>query len=191
MQPSVLYDINRNPITANPNGSLGVGLIGTRSRVGMYGAATGLVAGSAGAQNIASIENPAASGKIVYVKLVKVSAAAGTTASNVFQYAFGRTTATPSAGTTLTAQKHDSNDASPVAIVRSGPTATAAAGALWAGIGPIFQAAGSLNVPEKIAWDSRRDDENIVLAAGEGLLLSAGANDTDWSHSVSFSWEEV
>lgn len=160
--------------------------------VGCYGTATDRITGAAAAQNLLSIENPAASGKTVYVRRVTVSAMLTSTANTNFQYRLGRTTATPTAGTTLTAQKADSNDASPVAIVRSGPTATPATGRLWAGSGLAGSNNPNFGLLEMVAWDGQQDGRrDIVLAAGEGLLVSAEANDTDINHTVAVLWLET
>lgn len=166
--------------------------IGSRVYAGRYGASIARLTGSAAAQNIASIENPAASGKVLYVRRIKVSASATAAAIVNFQIRLGRTTAVPTGGTTQTAQQRATADAAAVGIIRSGPTATAATGNLWAAAGPSFQNNPTVYASEISAWDSQSlEEEDIVLAAGEGLLLFAEANDVDFNLTVSFSWGEV
>lgn len=165
-----------------------------RPVVGIYGAATNRIAGTAGAQNLVSIENPASSGKVVYVRLVKVGSMLTATANTNFQYRLGRTTATPTGGTTLTAQNTDAGTGVPsaVAIVRSGPTATAAAGQLWAGSGLAGSNNPNFGIIELFAWDSDDDDEDVRLEAGSSaLLVSAEGNDADLNHTISFIWAEA
>jgi hypothetical protein len=163
-----------------------------RTVVGRYGASTGRITGSAAAQNLVSIENPAASGKTLYIRKIKISASCVAAAIVNFQLRLGRTTATPTAGTTQTAQKRATADATPVGIVRSGPTATAATGTLWAAAGPSFQNNPTVYASEITAWDSEGDPSiDISLAATEGLLVSAEANDVDFIFTVSFEWGEA
>ena len=184
---------NFQNLTSNPNKSLGVGDIGTRVTAGKYGAATGRIAGTVAAQNIATLANPAASGKVVYVRRITVACVSGGSAQTPYEYTLARTTAAVTAGgTVLISQKRDTADATAVGVARSGAvTATAAAGALWAGPGATAAATAVSHPMQLMAWDSKRDDDDIVLAAGEALLVSAEGNDTDLNHVVSFFWQEV
>lgn len=215
----ILYDANRNPmsvqngvaIPANTNGLLVHGSDGTNARVlsiaasnalkivdvgsrivtGTYSAATSLITGSGSSQNLASIENPSASGKTVFVRRITLMSTVGAAASAKFLFHVGRTTATPSSGTTLTAQKHKTGDSSPVAIVRSVPTATAATGDIWVGTpGTQVSNAAYVGVPLD-ALKGIVEFDDIQLDASEGLVVSAEANDIDFSFSVSFSWVEA
>jgi hypothetical protein len=164
----------------------------SRTYVGRYGASIARLAGSAAAQNISTIENPAASGKTLYIRKIKISSSCTAAAIVNFQCRLHRTTATPTGGTTQTAQKRATADATPVGIVRSGPTATAAAGTIWAAAGPSFQNNPTVYASEIAAWDSEgREEDDISLVAGEGLLLDAEANDVDFNFTVSYVWGEV
>lgn len=218
MNPVILYDSDRKlievengvVIPAGTRGFLAMGSDGTSAKnlkispsgallvtettsiasVARFGACISAVAGTVAAQNLASIENPAASGKTVYVRRIKVSASATAAAAVNFQYLLGRTTATPTGGTAQTSGKLLSSSGAAVAIIRLSPTATAAAGPFWAAAGMVLQSQ-SYYPTEYKAWDSTQDVDDITLVAGEGLLVSAGGNDTDLSHTVSFFWGEA
>jgi hypothetical protein len=171
--------------------SLNVAVIGTRLLTGSYYCGTGRIAGSAAAQNLASIENPAASGKTVYVKRSNVQGQVAVVSIVLFDYLFGRTAALPTLGTVLTSQKQSSSAPAPVAIVRSAPTAAAAAGNLWSVTAGNNGAAPGPFAPQLLeALSEKRETDDIVLAAGEALLMRAEANLATWSHQVNFAWDE-
>lgn len=178
-------------VALSPNSAAVPVTIGGRTYVGRYGASAPRIVGSASSQNLASIENPAASGKTIYIRRIKVSASCTAAAVVNYQLRLHRTTATPTGGTTQTSQKHATSDAAPVGIIRSGPTATAAAGTSWAAAGPSFQNNPTVYASEIAAWDSQGlEQDDFVLAAGEGFLLLAEANDVDINFTVSFFWGE-
>lgn len=181
----------RNLLTT-ATGVLKTAPVGTRTLLGVYGAATLQIAGTVAAQNLLSIENPVASGKVVYVRRITISGMATASVAVNYQYLLGRTTAVPTGGTTLTAQKRQTADAAAAAIVRQAPTATAAAGSIWAGSGFLSSASATIPAGQLSAWDSvGNENDDIVLAAGEGLLVSAGGNATNARHSIALVWEET
>jgi hypothetical protein len=188
---AVIYDESGNAVGV-ANSALRVADVGTRVLLGAYRCgSSAFVAGLASAQNLLSIENPSASGVTVAIKRVEIQGVfASTTASaTAFLYHVGRTTAIPSAGTALTAQKHQTTDAAPKAIVRTAPTATAATGDLWT----TAPGTGSSNSPAMLPvplFAESRESDDLLLAAGEALLVRADTNTTNWRHSVDVSWEE-
>lgn len=163
-----------------------------RILVGAYRAATSLITGNAGAQNLLSIHNPNASGKNVYVRRIVITSAAVAAATVKFAYRIGRVSGSlPSGGTTLTAQKHATADATAVGVVISGPTATAATGDLWtAAGGALTTVAGQYVSVPLIAFAEGNPEDDIVLAPNEALVVRADANDADLSHVVSVVWAE-
>jgi hypothetical protein len=161
--------------------------------IGYYLASSNVIGGSVNPQNLLSIENPTGSTVNVVVKRITVSGVQSALSALVFSYHVGRTTAKPTAGTVLTAQQRNSADAAPTAVVRTGPTATAAAGQCWAlspqlilgltlsGVSPFF------DLP---AYESANDGEAILLAPGEGMLVSVDGNLATWNHTVRVFWGE-
>jgi len=182
---------NARTLATTTTGVLKVVEVGSRVLVGAYGCGTGVIAGTVAAQNLVSIENPVASGKTVYVKRFHITAVGVAAASTSYRYTLGRTTAVPTAGTVLTAQQRATADAAPVAIVRSVPTATAATGSYWSGAGVLSAVNATMPLAELEALRELRESDDIVLAAGEGLLLIAEANDTDLRHTAAICWEEA
>lgn len=164
-----------------------------RAVLGAYRCGSGQIAGAASAQNLVSIENPTASGRTVYIKRIEIQGPTVTVSLTLkFLYLVGRTTGVPSAGSTLTSQKHATSDSAAVAIVRSGPTATAASGNMWTTTGEqLFTAVGAGNAFQNVGFAEGRESDDIVLAAGEGLLIRAETNNTGYFHSVDISWEEA
>ena len=153
---------------------------------GVYHAATSIINGSTSAQNLASIENPASATSDIIVNEIYITGVSAAVATAVFAYHVGRTTVTPSGGTTLTSQKESSLYPSTAAISRQTPTATAAAGDIWAGIaGPIITAVG------KALSDTFKIDVSIRLAPSEGLLVRADANTANRRHNVTFKWTSL
>jgi hypothetical protein len=169
---------------------LRVSAVPTRLLNGAYSAATALIAGTAGVQNLASIENPVASGRTVFVTRVQLMGVSNSTANAKFLYRVGRSSGVPTGGSTLGIQEHRLAGDSPVAIARSGPTATAATGDMWVGTPGVFTTGTPATPVALDAFRGFRETDDITLAAGEGLLVRADGNDTDWSHSVVFSWQE-
>jgi hypothetical protein len=159
--------------------------------IGGYCASSNVLAGTVGAQNLLSIENPAASGINVVVHKITVSGVQSVLSALVFSYHLGRTTALPTGGTTLTAQKRNTNSVNATAIVRTGPTATAAAGQIWAMAPPLILGITLSGVSPFFHQDALDNlDEALILAPGEGLLVSADGNLTTWSHTVGVWWGE-
>jgi len=154
--------------------------------LGSYGAGAAFV-GTVGASNLLSIENPAASGRTVVVRRASLGAGGTAAVNPSATLTLSRTTATPTAGTVITAQKRKTADAAPVGIVRSVPTATAAAGVYFSTNTPGGNPPSFATI-EAIQMDYA---DAIELAAGEGLLVSQSAGDIDATFSVSFYWQEV
>ena len=182
---------NARTVATTSTGVVKVVEVGSRVLVGSYGCGTGVIAGTVAAQNLVSIENPVASGKTVYVKRFRITAVGVAAAPTSYRYTLGRTTAVPTLGTVLTAQKRATADATPVAIVRSVPTATAATGSYWSGAGVLSSVNATMPLAAHEALAELRESDDIVLAAGEGLLLIAEANDTDLRHTIAICWEEA
>jgi len=162
----------------------------TRVTAGAYAAATGIIIGTVGAQNLMSIENPAASGKNVFIKRIRVSINAGNTARADALVHVGRTTAVPTGGTVLTAQKMATSFGAAVGIIRSIPTATAATGDIDTTMIPITEN----NTTRPVfswTWQPMYELEEITLAAGEGVLVRVDASDVDLNFNISVLWQEV
>lgn len=173
--------------------ALYVANIGDRNVLGAYRTGhTTQITGAASAQSLLSIENPTGSGRTVAVKRIEIQGqfASATASTTAFLYTVARTTAIPSAGTALVAQKHQTTDAAAAAIVRTGPTATAATGVLWSvgpGVANANDPASGLQMP---VFAEARESDDLILAPGEAVLVAAAANTTSWRHSVDVSWEE-
>lgn len=160
-----------------------------RSAQGNY-AAFVQVAGTTGAQNIVSIENPAASGRVLRIRCIDltITAVAATTAAPNIK--MGRTTAVPSAGTSQTIQEKNNSGAAAVGIVRSAPTATAASGDMLGAVMPFGTAA--INSQAYQVFQAEDPADEIVLAASEGFLVRTdGASDVDFRIGVTIHWLEV
>ena len=153
----------------------------TRIIQGFYYGAIGEVTGQVAALNIASIENPAGSGRRVYIRKIRFS-----TFSNVGALAgfvqIGRTVAIPSAGAASTIQKRAVSDTNEVAIVRITPTVVAVAGTMFG----IFTSTitGNINILEL-------SDALIILAPGEAILVNTVVDSSNQFFTTSFEWFEV
>lgn len=177
-------------VIASDQSTLPVTISTVRTIVGANGSASGAIAGTAGAQNLMSIENPVGSTVNVYIKRVVVSVVSNAAATTKYQYTLGRTTAVPTGGTILGIQKKRTSFATAQAITRQAPTATAVAGSIWTSAGMV-SAANSTVLPQLLeAVNPQEEIDDIVLAPGEGLLVAATGNDTDITHSVSMTWQE-
>jgi hypothetical protein len=161
----------------------------TRTIAGEYLVISGAIAGTVAAQNLISIENPAASTITLYIKRILISSAATSAASVKFLYRIGRTTAIPTGGTVLTDQKKATSNPAAQGIARLVPTATAATGNMDAVFGPVLQNAASIGFTGYI-FQSYSPADDIVLEPGEGLLVYADGNDVDLSHVVSITRQE-
>lgn len=165
---------------------------------GIYAATSGAVGGSVSAQTLLTIENPLGSGARVAVRRASVAGVLSGSSVLVFSYRVGRTTGLPSGGTTVTSQRFDSTAVAPVAVVRRGPTATAAAGDMWSGapapailiglpitaitVGPVFR---------ESAFSTEDENEAVLLVPGEALVARVEANAPAWAHTVNFTWSEA
>lgn len=163
--------------------------------LGAYRAATpAAITGAASSQNLFTLHNPVGSGRTVRIKRLEIQGVfASTTASaTAFLYHVGRTTGIPTGGAAITSQKHATADSAPVGVALSGSsaiTATAATGDLWT----TSPGTGSANAPSVLPlpiFAEGRDDDDIILVAGEAILVRADTNTTSWKHSVDISWVE-
>jgi hypothetical protein len=175
------------------SGSMALKVVGTSARpvYGEYSVAIPLIAGTAGAQNLFSIENPAGSGINVVVRRLGVGGVATAVANVAFVYRLGRNNTFPSSGTVLTATQRKTSDPAPVAIVRSGP-AGSVTNNMWVGSpGVIITAVGHVAAnPPMLAVDALDDEGDVTLAPGEALIMVADGNDTDWRHFGFIRWQE-
>lgn len=157
--------------------------------LGHYFASSDAIAGSIlAAQNLLTIENPSSSGINVCVDKIEVHGILSVLSLLVFQYKVGRTTALPSGGTTLTAQAGDTA-MSPTAIVKTGSTATLAAGYIWTA-SPSIMVTG---VGQSVAYNAvayNNPNVPIMLAPGEALLIQVDISLTTWTHYVNIHWCE-
>lgn len=171
------------------------GWFGNRIIVGSYRAKIVPVTGSVATQMVASITNPTGSTNNVYIKHINVCGILGNASGSAqkFFYHVGRSAGTPSAGTTLTVQKNRTSQPNPFGIVHMNPTVTPSAGGMWYGSpGLIISGSGGASfVPTPFdIFQEPREGDDVVLAVGETLVVWADANNTGWTHGVSFSWDE-
>jgi hypothetical protein len=168
--------------------------VGERSPVGEYYFGSALIIGTILTQNLISLENPSGSGRNLYLNRIIVNGTLNSVFSTPFIYSLTRTTGLPTGGTIQSSQKRNTLDGAPVGIVRVSPTATAASGTIWTaspgvraggvGGGSFFQA-----IKESIA--TFNEQKEIVIAPGEGLLITAGPNSIDWRHWANLHWNET
>lgn len=157
----------------------------------IYYYATGPVAGSANAQNIVSIANPAASTARVAVTRVVVNGVLTVASLTAAVYRVGRTTGEPASGSTQTPTKQLTSQDDPQAVIRTGPTATMG-GLIWSSSPGVILALGAGAFPITMEQtESPIGGPLVVLAPGEGLLVAADANLTTWTHYVSMTWTEL
>jgi hypothetical protein len=177
---------------ASYTGAIKTADIGTFGVVGSYYAATNLITGAAVIQNLASLENPIGSGIKIRVSRVDVRGTSNAASGTAFLYKVRRTTGLPTGGTIISSVKRDSSFGSANGIVRTGPTATSAAGAIFSGSpGTLANSYGNSanGIREAININFERDE--LVLSSGEGFVVTADANTISWSHIVNFIWSEV
>lgn len=93
----------------------------------------------------------------------------------------------PTGGTTETAQPASSSVLAPVAIVRSGPTATAASGRIGSTVSGIL--VGAREVANLI--NDADVSHAVQLAEGEALLVSAPTSSLNQTFVVNFTWIEL
>lgn len=164
---------------------------------GSFFCASNLIGGSSSAQNLITLENPADSNLQYIVKRVLVQGVVNAASTTPFLYHLKRTTALPTGGTTLTAQKRLTSDADPTAVVRQIPTVTGATGNIWVGSPGVVLSGGLLggpvSVPITLAEIVKTDleDDSPMLAPGEAFLVSVDANTSSWNHYVILYWLEV
>lgn len=175
--------------------ALRVSQVGSRNVIGEYGVATALITGAASAQNLLSIENPVGSGVQVIVKKMTVGGVVNAVATTIFLYRMGRNNTFPTGGTTVTATKRETDDPSPVAIVRSAP-AGSITNTMWSAapgvvLGTLAATAVSFVPNVLCAINSDSDTQDIVLQPGEALILLADTNTTGWRHYVTVGWQEA
>lgn len=173
------------------NDALSVTTKPSRNVLGRYFANSGIINGAAAAQNLLSIENPIGSNKSVFITRIDVNGMIAANFSTAFLYSVTRTTAIPSGGTVLTAQKRKTTDSANSAIVRQAPTATEATGSIWVG-SPGLTVAGYNSSPKyETSFTTENEDFEILLTPGEGLLVNAGVNAVGWRHYVNIRWSEI
>jgi len=172
-------------------GVLQTAIASSRNVVGDYYASSSLIAGQATNQNLLSIENPISSGRTIYINRIEVNGVIDSRFTTAFLYHVGRSVATPTGGTALTAQLRDTGDAAVTGIVRQEPTATAASGSIWVGSPGLLTKDGQQNSGLFQAVAIFEERKEIVLSEGEGILIWAEANDIAWDHWVIVHWNEV
>lgn len=155
-----------------------------RTVLGAHFVGTTGIAGGAAGTNLFSIENPLLSGVRVYLVSFSINIL-GLVAPVSGSVALGRTTATPTGGSVNTAQRRSLSDSAPAGIVRTGPTATLAAGrmAVLFSVGTAAELVVRTFKPEP--------GYAIVLAQGEGLLLRGVGITTDNQFEASLEWFEA
>lgn len=178
-------------LSTSATGSIKVTPSTGRVNQAKYFASTSKIAGSVSAQNLLTIENPLGSTVDVFINRIFVNGVLDSTSSIVFLYKISRTTAVPTSGTILTEANRNLADVAASAIVREGSTATAAAGYFWANSPGLTTNRGPTNVNNIESFSPREEEAEIVLAPGEGLLVSAQANATSWTHWVNIFWAEA
>ena len=158
---------------------------------GDYYACTSLISGSKLEQILATIENPASSGKTIYISKIEVNGVIDTKFSTAFLYKVGRTVTLPSGGVILSEQLRKTSDASAVGIVREEPSAVADSGSIWVGSPGVLTKHGQHSNGIFKAVATFNEDKEIVLLSGESIVVIAEANDESWEHWVTFQWNEV
>jgi len=164
---------------------------GSRTVLGEYYFGSDLITGSASDQNLISLENPAGSGINIYLNRVIINGTVTARFTSTFVYRLSRTTGLPTLGTVQTAQLRASSDIAPSGIIRLVPTATAAAGNLWTGSPGVLTKDGSHHKGTSEAVATFEERKEIILAPGEGILIAADANDSNWSFWANLHWYET
>jgi hypothetical protein len=157
-----------------------------RTILGSYYIGTPSVAGAIGARKFFSIENPVGSGVIILVHRFETVSNAGAGSSNG-PISLGRTTATPTLGTVETPQKRRSADPASLAIIRTLPTAIAAAGAMARSF--LNSVNGQTTRDELIGHHSVYNA--IELQEGEAILTSATDPTNGQNLIANIEWFEV
>ena len=164
---------------------------------GLYLGSTDAINGSNSAQNLFSIENPISSSVNLIVKQIRVRGILTSDTTTVFSYHCGRTDGLPSGGTVLTAQKQRTSYSDANGIVRLQPIGTLAAGQIWSTTPsiPIIIGAPLTGITagpefEEQVFDTINEEENLILAPNEGLMVTVDANATTWRHTIRIYWGE-
>lgn len=169
--------------------------VGTRQITGSYFCASSFISGSAAQQTLFTITNPVGSGRTIFIKKALVQGVLNNPASTPFLYRLGRTLNTPSGGTLLVPQTHDSSDATTIAIIRQAPSASLANGSIWVGSPGLLLSILGGNASFPVSSDdfvnATTESDDIVLAPSESLAFSADANTVDWKHYAKMHWHEV
>ncbi len=149
---------------------------------GLYYTSSGDVAGAGATEDFASLENPAGSGRTVYVRRSRVSifrAGAG-----VSGFVFLTRTALQTGGATLFPQKRHSSSAAQVAIGRSLPATSTPIGGFIAGCRP----GEVVDSSDLFTFDF---DGLIVLLPSEGLLWRSVVSSLGQTFAFDFEWFET
>ena len=171
------------------NGALNViSATSGRNIVGEYLIGTNLLDGYTSAQNLLSLENPVGSNRIIYLSKALITGTVISPSSIIFSYTLSRTIGLPSLGSVIISQKRASTDLAAVGIVRLSPDAVVDSGIMWAttvGVGNVDSFSNMFS-----AVNTELERHEIVLNAGEGILISCGANSPDWFHWINLVWCE-
>jgi len=150
-----------------------------------------LITGAVAAQNLLTLENPSGSGINIYINRIAVGGVIASNSTIVFTYDVLRTSGLPTGGTTLSLATIDSSNPAATAVIRQEPTATGTGGLFWTISPGLVSNKGSMSTNNFEAFRPMEEDSEIILAPGEGLLVMANANSTDWYHWVSILWSEA
>ena len=178
-------------------GALKTTNVGSLDILGRYYAGSSLITGSASAQNLLTLENPAGSTTNIRLDRVIIKGYPVGTSTIGFLYSMNRTTGLPSGGTSLTIEQRLTTEPAAQGVVREQPMATAASGNFWVGSPGVFLSGGGSGGPAGSAsanletLEARFEREEITVLPGEAIVIRAGANSTDWRHWVNISWFEV
>ena len=164
---------------------------------GKYFASTNAITGSASAQNLVSIENPIDSTTNLLIHKLDVRGVLTGNSNVLFNYHCSRTSGLPSGGTVGASIKQRSTDADPNGTIRQAPTGSLIAGQVWSTMPPVPIVVGSLLVgitagPDFLEpiFDAASEEDSIILAPGEGLMVTVDGNATTWRHRVRILWSE-
>lgn len=173
------------------NGVVKTAVTGERTVLGEYYFGSSLITGAASTQTLLTLENPSGSGNNIYLNKVIINGTVSSTFSTPFVYTLTRAAALPTGGTIQTAQLRSTTDASPVGVIRTLPSATAAVGSIWTGSPGVISNKGAFFQTLTEATATFEERKEIVIAPGQAVVVTAGVNSTDWSHWVNLHWNEV
>jgi hypothetical protein len=172
---------------------------GNRNINGSYRHSVSPLTGSTNSpQLLMTLTNPTGSTVNVYLKHVTISpsvnAVISVPASGNWFYHIGRANAPPpGTGTTQAYQKMRTSNPAGQALIHTGiSSVTASAGNLWTGGGPTWLSGttsfSGFNQLE--AFTENRDTDDVILAAGEAVVIWAGPNNVSTFHGITISWDE-